>query len=95
MSDNPTSSGVLNAALEIASKKARDSRTTGHSHPHYVRSRPRAALLEGPPPQLDCREGDNVPPLSVPRIGRRLLIRYGALMEWLMSLKVARSRRKY
>jgi hypothetical protein len=38
---------------------------------------------------------DNVPHLSVPRIGRRLLIRYGALMEWLMSLKVASSRRKY
>jgi hypothetical protein len=44
---------------------------------------------------LIAGRADNVPPLSVPRIGRRLLIGYGALMEWLMSLKVARSRRKY
>ena len=30
---------------------------------------------------------DNVPPLPVLRIGRRLLIRYDALMKWLMSLE--------
>jgi hypothetical protein len=44
---------------------------------------------------LIAGRADNVPPLFVPRIGRRLPIRYGALMERLMSLKVARTRRKY
>jgi hypothetical protein len=43
---------------------------------------------------LIAGRADYVPALSVPRIGRRLLIRYGALMEWLMFLKVARSTRK-
>lgn len=30
---------------------------------------------------------NNIPPLPVLRIGRRLLIRYDALMEWLMFLE--------